>query len=98
MNTLPSTTASVNWAINPDAQFITTASVARQFGVEDAAAGMPCLPEIYFGSIADRIAYVEGWRSVGGDTPTTRLFLGEPQEEEEWEDYLAEVAYLRGPH
>lgn len=69
MQTLPRTTASVNWTVP-------SASIAYMMGAADAAHGDACVPEMIFTHIDDKRDYCAGYASVTGPTLTTRFFLG----------------------
>jgi hypothetical protein len=57
-------------------RFVVGPSQAYIWGAEDAAKGLPCVPEMQWVRRADQRDYVAGWASVKGHNQTTRYFLG----------------------
>lgn len=51
-------------------------TVAYRWGAQDATAGIPCVPEMYFAAKPDQRDYAAGWASVAGHTDTTRQIMG----------------------
>jgi len=56
-------------------QFIEGTPIPFIFGAQDAASGLPCVPEMVWVQHPDQVNYAAGWASVAGDNDTTRFFL-----------------------
>jgi len=53
-----------------------TTHIPYLWGVEDAQAGLPCVPEMQWANRIQQVAYCIGYQRINGDSDTTRQFLG----------------------
>lgn len=56
--------------------YVSSGSVPYTFGAQDAERGLLCVPEQYFTHADDQRDYCAGYRTIAGETLTTRYFLG----------------------
>lgn len=64
-----------NYAVSAD--FHSSTSQAFRIGALDAQLGDIACPELYYRNPTQKRAYCEGYKSIAGDTLTTRQILGE---------------------
>jgi hypothetical protein len=57
-------------------QFAVGTTIPYMWGAQDAAAGLPCVPEMQWVRNCDQIEYAAGYEAVAGRTFTTQQFLG----------------------
>jgi hypothetical protein len=62
--------------VNHTAHLVPSVSIPFTFGEQDARQSLPCVPEMYWTHIDDQRDYCAGYRTIAGETVTTRLFLG----------------------
>lgn len=68
-------TLASNYTVSADSYPATTQ--AFRIGALDAQLGDVACPELYFRNPTQKRAYCEGYKSIAGDTLTTKQILGE---------------------
>lgn len=57
-------------------EFVEAPSTPFIFGAQDATAGEPCVPEMFFVRRNDQRDFAAGWASINGHNETTRQIMG----------------------